>query len=184
MAPKSILSITVLALDLLTSPSTSSAADLPQFVASDTNAFRKDRLSTRQMKLWNSIGKIVVATDHQGRVMHPALYRLWRAVEQSGLQVFVELITDPNRCSNIAGETVVETRVSGFVEHARRDRIKPYPKHRDPPNVGSLPSVAYSPQDVSGHPTEVSANAGTNCRYGSCRLVRLCRPCKERDVEL
>jgi hypothetical protein len=60
------------------------------------------------MKLWNSIRRIALATDHRGRVMHPILYGLWRAVEQSDHRVFVELITDETHCSNIAGETVVE----------------------------------------------------------------------------
>jgi hypothetical protein len=33
---------------------------------------------------------------------------LWGAVEQSGHLVFIELITDKQRASNVAGETVVE----------------------------------------------------------------------------
>ncbi len=107
MAPKSILSTMTLALNLLTLPS-ASGADLPGSVASNSSAFRTDRLSPRQMRLWNSIRKIALETDHTGRAMHPVLYGLWCSVEQSGHRVFVELITDPNRLSNIAGDTVVE----------------------------------------------------------------------------
>ncbi len=108
MAPQSIFSTVTLALNLLTLPSAAGAADSPGLVASDTNAFRTDRLSPRQMRLWNSIRKIALATDHHSRATHPILYGLWQAVEQSGHRIFVELITDSNRCSNIAGESAVE----------------------------------------------------------------------------
>ncbi len=108
MVPKSIFSTMTLAANLLTVTSASGAANLPGFVASNTNAFCTDRLSPRQMRLWNSIRKTALATDHHGRATHPILYRLWRAVEQSGHRIFVELITDETHCSNIAGETVVE----------------------------------------------------------------------------
>ncbi len=40
--------------------------------------------------------------------MHPTLDRLWRRVEQSGHLVFIELITDKETSSNVAGETVFE----------------------------------------------------------------------------
>lgn len=67
-----------------------------------------DRLSARQIKLWNSIREIVLAPDKDGRPLHPTLYELWRTVEQSGHLVFVELITDKRKSSNIAGECLVE----------------------------------------------------------------------------
>ncbi len=123
MAPKSTLSMMTLALNLLTLASASGAADLPGFVASGTNAFRTERLSPRQTRLWNSIRKIVQETDHHGRVMHPVLYGLWQAVEQSGHRVFVELITDPDRCSNMAGETVVEEFDPKRQTHSIRIRL-------------------------------------------------------------
>ncbi len=123
MAPKSIFSTMTLAANLLTLHSSLGAADLPGSVASSTTAFCTDRLSPRQMRLWNSIHRIALATDHHGRVTHPVLYGLWRAAEQSGHRIFVELITDANRCSNIAGESAVEEFDPTGRTHSLRMRL-------------------------------------------------------------
>jgi len=89
-------------------PPQSSAQAVPGSSTSNAGAFRTDRLSPRQIKLWNSIRKIVLAPGPHGRLLHPTLYGLWRTVEQSSHSVFVELITDKERSSNIAGESVIE----------------------------------------------------------------------------
>jgi hypothetical protein len=48
---------------------------------------------------------------------------LWRAVEQSGHSVFIELITDQRKCSNVAGETVIEKLDPTGRSHAIRVRL-------------------------------------------------------------
>jgi len=108
MAPESMFCTMALMLSLFAPPPQSSAQDAPSFVTSSPSAFRTDRLSPRQIRLWNAIRKIVLAPDPHGCPLHPTLHGLWRTVEQSGYLVFVELITDKNRSSNLAGECVVE----------------------------------------------------------------------------
>ncbi len=122
MAPRSILSAAILAVNLLMLPS-ASGADLPEVAASNTNEFRTDRLSPRQMKLWNSIRKVVQATDREGRPTYPILYGLWQVVEHSSHRVFVELITDPKHCSTVAGETVIEEFDPAGQTHSIRLRL-------------------------------------------------------------
>ena len=106
MGPESIFCTAALMMNLLALPPRSSAQDVPGLA--QASAFRTDRLSARQMRLWNAIGRVVAARDPHGRPLHPTLDRLWRTVEQSGHLVFIELITDKERSSNVAGETVVE----------------------------------------------------------------------------
>jgi hypothetical protein len=104
-------------------PPQSSAQAVPGSATSNAGAFRTDGLSPQQVKLWNSIRKIVLAPDKDGRPLHPTLYGLWRTVEQSGHLVFVELITDKQRFSNIAGECLVEEFDPTGHRHAFRLRL-------------------------------------------------------------
>ena len=109
MAPESTLWTMVLMLSSLALPPQSGPQDGPRFVASSPGGFRTDRLSLRQIRIWNSIRRVVVAADGLGRPVHPILYGLWCTVGQSGHPVFVELITDQKKCSNLAGECAFET---------------------------------------------------------------------------
>ena len=106
MVPESIFCTAVLMMNLLALPPRPNVQDVPGLAK--PSAFRTDRLSPRQMRLWNAIRRVVDARDPNGRPLHPTLDGLWRAVEQSGHLVFIELITDKERSSNMAGETVVE----------------------------------------------------------------------------
>jgi len=123
MALESILCPMVLFLSLLALPPQSSAQAVSGSVMSSAGAFRTDRLSPQQVKLWNSIRKIVLAPDMDGRPLYPTLYALWREVERSGHVVFVELITDKQRSSNIAGECLVEEFDPTGHMHAFRLRL-------------------------------------------------------------
>jgi len=105
---ESISCTMALTLILFALPPQSSAQVVPVSVRSSAGAFRTDRLSPRQVKLWNSIRKIVLAPDPHGRPLHPHLFGFWRTGEQSGHLVFVEFITDKERSSNIAGESLIE----------------------------------------------------------------------------
>ncbi len=106
MVPESIFCTAALMMNLLALPPRSSARDIPNLTKE--GAFRTERLSPRQIRLWNAIQRVVVARDSHGSPLHPTLGGLWRAVEQSGHLVFIELITNKERASNVAGETVVE----------------------------------------------------------------------------
>ncbi len=91
--------------------------------ARDPSAFCTDRLSGRQIKLWNKIHKIVGARDSHGRTLHPVLNDLWQRVDRSGHLVFVELITDAERCSNIAADSVIEKLDPSGRMHTIRVRL-------------------------------------------------------------
>ncbi len=120
---ESILCTVALMLSLFPPPHPSGAKDVPDSVTSRPSVFRTDRLSRRQVKIWNSIRKLAFAPDSHGRPLHPTLHGLWRSVESSGHPVFVELITDKEKCSNIAGESVVEKLDPAGRRHTIRLRL-------------------------------------------------------------
>lgn len=108
MVLESILCMATLMLSRFVLPAPPSSQDIAGHLTSSPSAFHTERLSPRQIRLWNAIRKVVVAQDPHGRPLHPTLEGLWRAVERSGHLVFIELITDKERSSNVAGETVFE----------------------------------------------------------------------------
>ncbi len=121
MVPESIFCTAALMMNLLALPPRPSARDIPNLTRE--GAFRTERLSPRQTRLWNAIRRVAVARDSQGRPLHPTLDSLWRAVEQSGHQIFIELITDKERVSNVAGETVFEKFDPTGCMHSFRVRL-------------------------------------------------------------
>ena len=108
MVPESIFCTAALMMNLLAMPPRSSAQNVPGLAEASPSSFRTDRLSPRQIRLWTAIRGVVVARDPYGLPLHPTLDRLWHTVERSGHLVFIELITDKERCSNVAAETVFE----------------------------------------------------------------------------
>jgi len=123
MVRESIFCKLALTLCLFAVPLQSGAQNLPAPATSGPGAFRTDRLAPQQIKLWNSVREIVLARDKDGRPLHPTLYELWRTVEQSGHLVFVELITDKQRSSNIAGECLVEEFDPSGLKHTFKLRL-------------------------------------------------------------
>ncbi len=80
---------------------------------STTNAIqpsgiRTDRLSPKQLRIWQSIQNIASAVDRSGRPLHPTLYELWRSAEQSGHLIFIELVTGGHWTAYSAGEFIIE----------------------------------------------------------------------------
>ncbi len=68
---------------------------------------RTDRLAGKRLETWRSIVAIVLAKDRGGRSVHPALRRLWDAVEASGHAVYVELPESKSPRSYVAGRFAV-----------------------------------------------------------------------------
>jgi len=66
------------------------------------------RLSRSDRRIWDSIRKIVLAQDKQGRLIHPKLYELWRSVETSRHEVTVDLMDGGLSYSNQAGKFTIE----------------------------------------------------------------------------
>ena len=112
-----------LILSLLAVPPQAGAQDVRGIGGPDAGAFRTDRLSPRQLRIWMAIRKVVLASDAEGRALYPTLCGLWRTVEQSGHQVFIELITDREKSSNMAAECVVENLDPAGRTHAIRVRL-------------------------------------------------------------
>jgi hypothetical protein len=67
---------------------------------------RVDRLSPRQLRVWNKVVEIVLAEDGDGQPVHPTLRRLWDAVDGSGHVVEVE-VPEKTARSYIAGRFVI-----------------------------------------------------------------------------
>jgi hypothetical protein len=76
-------------------------------VAGVEAGIRTERLSAKRLETWRSIAAIIVAEDHAGRPLHPALRRLWDTVEASGHAVYVELPESKNLRSYVAGRFAV-----------------------------------------------------------------------------
>ena len=75
-----------------------------------------DRLSGAQLKAWKQIAAVVLATDAEGRPLHPTLHRLWQEVSSSRHVLHIEL---PRRSgsSAIAGRFRIEgQRQDGRIE--------------------------------------------------------------------
>ncbi len=123
MAPESVFCAVALMMNLLAMSARSGGQNFQGLARTRPSAFRTDRLSPRGIKLWHAIRKVVLAQDPHGRPSYPTLYGLWCAVEQSGHLIFIELNTDKERVSNIAGETVIENYDPRERMHSIRVRL-------------------------------------------------------------
>lgn len=50
-----------------------------------------DRLTSRHLRIWGSIRKIVFARNRSSRIIHPKLRALWNEAETSGHVIYIEL---------------------------------------------------------------------------------------------
>ncbi len=80
MVPESIFCTAALRMHLLALPSRSSTRETLVLLEAGPSAFRTDRLSPRQIKLWNAIRKIALARNPHGAPLYPTLDGLWRSV--------------------------------------------------------------------------------------------------------
>jgi hypothetical protein len=58
---------------------------------SASGGIRTERLSRRELKAWNSVVGIVMATSPAGNPLYPTLRTLWDTVDTSGHAVYVEM---------------------------------------------------------------------------------------------
>jgi hypothetical protein len=80
-------------------------------------AIRIDRLSSKQVRLWNSIREVVFAKDGAGRLLHPRLEERWQSVEASGHLIFIEMVERSKGSSSKAGEMILERIDPGGGQH-------------------------------------------------------------------
>jgi hypothetical protein len=59
----------------------------------DASGIVLDRLTARQLRVWESIMKIVVARDCDGKPLHPMLYSLYHQAQASDREIRIELST-------------------------------------------------------------------------------------------
>jgi len=108
---------------------------------------RTDRLAGRQLKAWQQITAVVLATDPEGRPLHPTLHQLWQEVSSSRHVLHVEL---PRRSgsSAIAGRFRIESQgPDGRLEAALVL------------NLGVIDRVLTGPPDAQLVPFEVRGQA-------------------------
>ena len=92
--------------------------------APDTRAgIRTDRLSPRQLRVWNSIREIVFAKDRANHLLHPRLHELWQSVERSGYLIFVELPKREEGAKTKAGDMIIEKVDPGGGRHIINVRL-------------------------------------------------------------
>jgi hypothetical protein len=103
MVPESHYFRLVFVLVLLMVPVSAKSADIPEADRSITGAFQTRQLPSGSRRLWSELRKLVFETDRSGRPLYPTLFDLWRTAEGSGLKVLVDLVTDPEKSSNIGG---------------------------------------------------------------------------------
>jgi hypothetical protein len=108
MANRSILSKAILAVSLLTLTS-----GIPAAYA----AIRTDRLSPRQVRVWNSIREIVFAKDRANQLLHPRLQELWQSMESCNHLIFIEIGAQATNANTKAGEMVIEKADPSGVQH-------------------------------------------------------------------
>lgn len=89
-----------------------------------TTGILTNRLSPRQMRVWQSILRIVFAEEPTGRLLHPTLHSLWQRVENSGHAVYIEM--PPLKGSSGYSCGVFSVEKSGEKESIRTGRLRLY----------------------------------------------------------
>jgi len=98
------------------------------------------RLTSKDLRRWNAIERIVFAEDIEGQPLHPTLRGLWEQLERSGHTVYIEMGNTGRAISNTAGVFHIERLDPEGIRHVAV--IKIYPGTIDRAYVG--PSVARS----------------------------------------
>jgi hypothetical protein len=99
-----------------------------------------DRLTSKDLRRWNAIKRIVFAEDIEGQPLHPTLRRLWDHLERSGHVIYIEMRGMGHAISNTAGVFHIERFDPEGVKHVAVIRL--YPEIIDRAYVG--PTTARS----------------------------------------
>src|SRR5687767_8818182 len=67
-----------------------------------------DRLSSKDLRRWEAIKRIVFAEDIEGQPLHPTLRGLWDRLERSGHTIYIEMRGMGRAISNTAGVFHIE----------------------------------------------------------------------------
>lgn len=99
-----------------------------------------DRLTSKDLRRWNAIKRIVFAEDIEGQPLHPTLRRLWDQLERSGHVIYIEMRGMGHAISNTAGVFHIERFDPEGIKHVAVIRL--YPEIIDRAYVG--PTTARS----------------------------------------
>jgi hypothetical protein len=86
---------------------------LPVVRESGAAGILTDRLSSSQLRTWQSIQCIVFAQDKAGRLLHPTLRNLWQQAEASGHTIYIEMPEPKGPSQYTSGKFSVEETTSG-----------------------------------------------------------------------
>jgi hypothetical protein len=93
-----------------------------------------DRLTSKDLRRWKAIKRIVFAEDIEGQPLHPTLRRLWDQLERSGHVIYIEMRGTGHAISNTAGVFHIERLDPEGVKHVAVIRL--YPEIIDRAYVG------------------------------------------------
>jgi hypothetical protein len=97
----------ILAAALTTLPGTGSIP-AQEVTRQDATGILTSRLSSKQMKTWKAIENIALRRDQSGQPLHPTLYSLLQAAQESGRQIYIEMNARRSDNPYFAGEFAVE----------------------------------------------------------------------------
>ena len=93
-----------------------------------------DRLTSKDLRRWNAIKRIVFAEDIEGQPLHPTMLSLWDQLERSGHVIYIEMRGTGHEISNTAGVFQIERFDPESVKHVTIIRL--YPEIIDRAYVG------------------------------------------------
>src|SRR5215510_104718 len=115
--------------------SASRAQDPAQLNRAPATNIITDRLTSKDLRRWNAIKRIVFAEDIEGQPLHPTLLSLWDQLERSGHVIYIEMRGTGHAISNTAGVFHIERFDPEGVKHVAVIRL--YPEIIDRAYVGS-----------------------------------------------
>ena len=120
--------------------SASRAQDPAQLNRAPATNIITDRLTSKDLRRWNAIKRIIFAEDIEGQPLHPTLLSLWDQLERSGHVIYIEMRGTGHAISNTAGVFHIERFDPEGVKHVAVIRL--YPEIIDRAYVG--PTAARS----------------------------------------
>lgn len=127
--------------------STARAQDSARLNRAPATNIITDRLTSKDLRRWNAIKRIVFAEDIEGQPLHPTLRRLWDQLERSGHVIYIEMRGMGRAISNTAGVFHIERFDPEGLKHVAVIRL--YPEVIDRAYVG--PTTARSDGFIPFH---------------------------------
>src|SRR5262245_13847189 len=114
--------------------STARAQDLARLDRASATNIITDRLTSKDLRRWNAIKRVIFAEDIEGQPLHPTLRRLWDQLERSGHVIYIEMRGMGHAISNTAGVFHIERFDPQGLKHQAVIRL--YPEIIDRAYVG------------------------------------------------